>query len=217
LVIRAVVCDVGETLVDESTEYGAWADWLEVPRHTFSARFGGVIALGGDYRDVFKKIRSDFDLDVERARRTEAGVPETFGADDLYYDARSALRRLRDEGMWVGVAGNQTSRAGEILRGLELPADMIATSADWGAAKPDPAFFEQLVAAAPYGASEICYVGDRLDWDIRPATAAGLRTAWIKRGPWQVLRDDEAEAMATFHLDSLLDLPARIAEFNAAH
>ena len=33
--IRAVVFDVGECLVDETREYGTWADWLGVPRHTF--------------------------------------------------------------------------------------------------------------------------------------------------------------------------------------
>jgi hypothetical protein len=40
--IRAVFLDVGETIVDESREYGAWADWLGVPRHTFSAVLGAV-------------------------------------------------------------------------------------------------------------------------------------------------------------------------------
>ena len=39
-VINAVVLDVGEALVDETRECGTWADWLEVPRHTFSAVFG---------------------------------------------------------------------------------------------------------------------------------------------------------------------------------
>jgi hypothetical protein len=38
--IRAVFLDVGETIVDESREYGTWADWLGVPRHTFSAVMG---------------------------------------------------------------------------------------------------------------------------------------------------------------------------------
>jgi hypothetical protein len=46
-VIDAVVFDVGETLVDETREYGNWADWLGVPRHTFSAVFGAVIASEG--------------------------------------------------------------------------------------------------------------------------------------------------------------------------
>lgn len=210
------MCDVGETVVDETTEYGTWADWLHIPRHTFSAAFGATIALGGDYRDVFKKFRPDFDLDNERARRAEAGFPETFGSDDLYPDARPALNQLRDDGLWLGIAGNQTARAGKILRGLHLPVDMIATSADWGTAKPDPTFFRRLVDQAPCGAEEICYVGDRLDWDIRPATAAGLRTAWIKRGPWQNLPDDEAAAMATFHLTTLMELPGLIRAFNAS-
>jgi hypothetical protein len=40
ILIRAVFLDVGETIVDESREYGTWADWLGVPRHTFSAVMG---------------------------------------------------------------------------------------------------------------------------------------------------------------------------------
>jgi len=27
--------DTGE-LIDETTDYGTWADWLRIPRHTFS-------------------------------------------------------------------------------------------------------------------------------------------------------------------------------------
>ncbi|MFZ0000303.1 MAG: hypothetical protein WAK76_12480 [Trebonia sp.] len=38
--IGAVVFDVGECLVDESREYGTWADWLGVPRQVFSAVIG---------------------------------------------------------------------------------------------------------------------------------------------------------------------------------
>jgi hypothetical protein len=30
-VIEAVVFDVGEVIVDETREYGTWADWLGVP------------------------------------------------------------------------------------------------------------------------------------------------------------------------------------------
>lgn len=209
--------DVGETLIDESTEYGTWADWIKIPRHTFSATFGALIALGYDYRDVFRVFQPDFDLDTERDRRAAAGCPETFGADDLYPDARPVLQQLRDGGWWIGVAGNHTARAGEILHSLQLPADMIATSASWGAAKPASTFFDRLVTATPYEPGEICYVGDRLDWDIRPTHAAGLRTAWIRRGPWLNLRDDEAVAMATFHLTSLRDLPRMLATFNATH
>ena len=66
--IRAVWFDVGEALVDETREYGTWADWLGVPRHTFSAVFGAVIARGRDYREVFQHFRPGFDLDKSNAR-----------------------------------------------------------------------------------------------------------------------------------------------------
>ncbi len=81
---------------------------------------------------MFREFWPGFDLDQERARRADAGRPEGFGADDLYPDARPSLAALRAMGIWVGVAGNQTSRAGALLRKLDLPVDLIATSDDWG-------------------------------------------------------------------------------------
>ncbi|WP_345025644.1 HAD family hydrolase [Actinomadura keratinilytica] len=214
--IRAVVFDVGECLVNETREYGTWADWLGVPRHTFSAVFGAIIARGSDYRETFQVFAPGFDLTEQREKRAAAGEPETFGEEDLYPDARPTLARLRDDGLWVGIAGNQTARAGGILRSLDLPQDMIATSDDWGVSKPDPAFFGRVADAAPCAADEILYVGDRLDNDIRPAAAMGLQTALIRRGPWGIIWQDDPEAdrIATMRIDSLAELPARIAEYN---
>src|SRR5438552_4539223 len=74
--IEAVFFDVGEVLVDETREYGTWADWLGIPRHTFSAVFGAVIAQGKDYRETFQVFKPGFDLAVERERRAAAGQPE---------------------------------------------------------------------------------------------------------------------------------------------
>jgi len=104
-VIGAVVFDVGECLVNETREYGTWADWLGVPRHVFSAVFGAVIAQGLDYRETFQVFQPGFDLDKARQQRADEGKPEWFGQDDLYPDARPTLARLRDEGLWVGIAG----------------------------------------------------------------------------------------------------------------
>src|ERR1700749_1194418 len=102
--IKAVVFDVGETLVDETREYGTWADWLGVPRHAFSAGFGAGIAQGLDYRQAVQSFRPGFALAAERQRRVEAGRPETFGEADLYPDARPCLEALRQMGLWVGIA-----------------------------------------------------------------------------------------------------------------
>ncbi|MFG3331800.1 HAD family hydrolase [Streptomyces tendae] len=219
--IRAVVFDVGECLVDETREYGTWADWLGVPRHTFHAMFGAVIAQGRDYREVFLEFRPGFDLYSERAKRATAGQPETFDEGDLYGDVRASLQQLRADGLWLGIAGNQTVRAGRILRDLfSSDVDLIGTSDDWGANKPDPEFFKRVAEAVPFDVGEILYVGDRCDNDIRPAREAGMKTALVRRGPWATIQWDSPEAreLPTFRIESLAELSDLTVQFNdSAH
>ncbi|QGN45923.1 HAD-IA family hydrolase [Micromonospora sp. WMMC415] len=209
--IRAVYFDVGETLIDESTEYGTWADWLGVPRHTFSAVFGQVIAQGRDYREVFQHFQPGFDLKLERQRRAEAGLAEHFNGRDLYPDVRECLTTLKADGYFVGVAGNQTARAGRLLRELNLGVDLIATSDDWGAEKPTPEFFAKLIESAGCAPEEIAYVGDRLDNDILPALDAGLTTVFIRRGPWGYFYATRPEVrQAHIRINNLQELPQRL-------
>ncbi len=213
--IKAVFFDVGETIVDESREYGTWADWLGVPRHTFSAVFGAVIARGLDYRETFQVFRPGFDLAQERERRAAAGKPESFGEENLYPDARECLAALREQGLMVGLAGNQTARAETILRALNLPVDVIGTSDGWGVEKPSSAFFSRAVAEAGCPADQVLYVGDRLDNDIRPAQAAGLATALVRRGPWGYILDDpDGATRCLFQLGSLAELPGLLKVHN---
>jgi HAD superfamily hydrolase (TIGR01549 family) len=190
--IRAVWFDVGEVLIDETREYGTWADWLGVPRHTFSAVFGAVIARGGDYREVFQYFQPGFDLDLEREKRFRSGLGEYLNSTDLYPDVRPCFEQLRRAGLQVGVAGNQTGRAGQFLRELHLEVDVLATSEDWGVAKPDDAFFSKILAVSGLSASEVAYVGDRLDNDISPAADVGLYTIQVRRGPWGYILDKGA-------------------------
>jgi HAD superfamily hydrolase (TIGR01662 family) len=210
--IRAVYFDVGETLINESTEYGTWADWLGVPRHTFSAVFGQVIAQGRDYREVFQHFQSGFDLAAERQRRADAGLAEHFNGRDLYPDVRACIAELKAAGFFVGVAGNQTARAGRLLHELNLGVDLIATSDDWKAEKPTPAFFDALIESAPCRPEQIAYVGDRLDNDILPAREAGLVTVFVKRGPWGYYYATQPEVqLAHLRVDSLEGLAKQLA------
>ncbi len=211
--IKAVWFDVGEVLIDESREYGTWADWLGVPRHTFSAVFGAVIASGRDYREVFQHFRPGFDLQAERQARIDAGLGEYLNANDLYPDVRPCLTELRERGYFVGIAGNQTARAGRFIRELNLPADIIATSDDWGVSKPSVNFFHKLVAVSGHSPQEVLYVGDRLDNDISPANCAGVTTAWVHRGPWgSILTREMAQSVVelsvkpTTEVSSVTDL-----------
>ncbi len=64
--IRAVVLDVGETLIDESRIWARWAERLGVPSLTLMGLLGGMAALDRSHRDALELIRPEFDL----ARRT---------------------------------------------------------------------------------------------------------------------------------------------------
>ena len=206
--VRAVVFDVGETIMSDTTFWGLWADWINVPRHTLSGLVGAVTALGMNNVEALKLVRPGFDLAEERTKREASGHGEQIAETDLYPDARPALQALRERGLWVGIAGNQTERAGELLAALDLPVDAIATSGAWGVAKPDRAFFSKVAEWAPAKPDEIVYVGDHRDNDIVPAKEYGLRTAHVRRGTLGYLQanDPVLKDAADWQIDSLLEL-----------
>jgi HAD superfamily hydrolase (TIGR01549 family) len=189
------------------------ADWLGVPRHTFSAVFGAVLARGQGYEQAFEVFRPGFDLAVEERRRAEAGVRYRIEARDLYPDARECLAALRAAGLWVGIAGNQPPWAAGELASFGLPVDFVGVSGQWGVSKPDPAFFARVVEEAPCAAGEILYVGDRVERDVVPARAAGLRTALVRRGPWAFVNAAD-DGGADVCLSGLAELPGWVAAVN---
>jgi HAD superfamily hydrolase (TIGR01549 family) len=207
--LKAVVFDVGETLIDETRAWSAWADSLGIPRLTFLAVCGAVIASGNpDHREPFRIFRPGLDLGEELRKREAAGVGDRITADDLYPDAADCLRAVHELGYRIGVVGNQPARAEAALAGLGLPIDLLASSATWGVEKPDLRFFERIATELDLPVGEIAYVGDRLDNDVRPAAAAGMQAVFVRRGPWawiQAPADDPPEAALT--VNSLAELP----------
>ena len=215
--IRAVIFDVGETLVDETRAWGEWADWFGVPRLTFFAALGSVIERGLHHACVFDEVRPGIDLAAERERRRLAGPPpDRIGRADLYPDARPCLEALRAQGRWLAVAGNQPASAERDLRALGLPVDQVLCSGAIGVEKPSPEFFARLEAASRCPAREIAYVGDRLDNDVLPALAAGMRAIFLRRGPWGIAHARRPEAArADARIDSLVELPALLDALDA--
>jgi FMN phosphatase YigB (HAD superfamily) len=222
--IRAVVLGIGECVIDQTREFAGWADWLGVPRHTFAAQFGALVAQGRDHHETFQVFRPGFDLDQERAKREACGEAEWYSENDLYPDVRLSLKELRQAGLFLGIAGNHTARIGTVLRTMfSSHVHLTGTSGEWGVAKPDHAFFAELAGRVSErlggaGPEEILYVGDRLDHDIRPAAAIGMPTALIVRGPWGVIHQNHPDAalLPTMRLTSLRQLIGNIQELNAA-
>jgi HAD superfamily hydrolase (TIGR01662 family) len=210
--IRAVVFDVGETLVDETRVWSDWADWLGIPRLTFMAVLGALIERGGDHLEPLRLFRPDIDIRAEFAKRREAGAPDDLRIDDLYPDAVPTLRALTAAGYRVGIVGNQPARAEALFTSLDTPLDFVASSDSWGVQKPDPAFFERIATELDLPPAEIAYVGDRLDNDVRPATAAGMAAIFIRRGAWawiQAGRSNPPDAAVS--IESLSELPEALA------
>lgn len=195
--VRAVVFDVGETLVDETRAWTEAALAAGVTPLTLMGVLGSAIERGADHREVW------WTLDVEPP---PAPVIER---SDLYPDAIACLRAVRRAGLRLGIAGNQPEGAEEQLRAVGAEVDFVASSSRWGVEKPEPEFFQRVLAEAGTPPEQTLYVGDRLDNDVLPAGRAGMRTVLIRRGPWghlHALRPEADEA------DALIDSLTEIAE-----
>jgi HAD superfamily hydrolase (TIGR01549 family) len=208
---RWVCLDVGETLIDETRVWETWADELGIPRLTFMAALGAVIGDGSGYHhDVFQVVGADDWRRREPAVRARYG---RFREDDLYPDALRAVTGLEERGYNVAIAANQPIERADELRALGIGPDVLAMSDAIGVAKPAPAFFGRALdlmgGPAP---ADVAYVGDRIDNDVLPAAAAGMRAVWLRRGPWGVIQRPDPTAPPALTVNSLDELVERIDE-----
>ncbi|HYU56837.1 MAG TPA: HAD family hydrolase [Actinomycetota bacterium] len=84
----------------------------------------------------------------------------------------------------LGVLANQTGRIREVMRrdGIDRFFELWNVSAELGVEKPDPRIFRRALDDAGVPPGRAAMVGDRLDNDVRPAKAAGMRGVWLLRG-----------------------------------
>jgi HAD superfamily hydrolase (TIGR01509 family) len=201
--LRAILFDVGETLVDETRWWSEHARRIGFSPIVVAATLGMAIERGEDHRAVWGYL----------GHRVPTGDDEVgYIASDLYPDAAPCLAELRAGGYFVGVAGNQGANLERDLRSFGLDADLVTSSVGLGVRKPAVEFFDELVAAAGFPAAECAYIGDRIDFDIRPAKAAGLVAIHVRRGPWGRLQHGSEEA--DVQIDSLAELPAALRSFS---
>jgi HAD superfamily hydrolase (TIGR01549 family) len=209
---RWVVLDVGETLVDETRVFRTWADIFGLPELTLMAVLGGSISNANDadgWRRFFELIQHP---DWQDSRPDFEARYGALRPDDLYPDALRAISTLKERGYRVGITANQPARRHAELEALGVAVEAMGMSDAMGVAKPDPAFFartlELLGSPSP---TDVAYVGDRVDNDVRPSAAAGMRAVWLRRGPWGLLHEDP-DGVAHLVVRSLDELVERIEE-----
>jgi putative hydrolase of the HAD superfamily len=134
-----------------------------------------------------------------------------YPSEALHDDVLPGLEALRGR-CRLGVLANQPHavRAALARDSLSEYFDVWAISDEIGFQKPDPRLFAAATELAGVEPTQIAYVGNRLDNDIRPAHAAGMRVIWLLRGesPNDPAAGDLALADATIR--SLRELPSAL-------
>ncbi len=148
------------------------------------ARHGYPLALAEEATAVFREARNQV---------------------EPYEDVVPALEVLRERFLLVSVTNGNAQVERTPLAGL---FHLNLTSAEVGAAKPDPAIFRAAAGWAGVEPAQILHVGDDPERDVLAARKAGLREVWVQRNgeaawPWLehapprwVIRDLEPLAAA---------------------
>ena len=195
--ITWIFFDVGSTLVDETE---AWnhriRDMIAGTDVSFEQFDGQRIRFAKEGLNGESEAIRYFGLTKTPWRSEDEGP---------YADAEETLSYLRERGYQLGIIANQVPGTAERLKGWGLLKyfEVIAASAELGAAKPEKAIFEKALEMAGCKAEEAVMVGDRLDNDIVPAKRIGMKTVWIRNG-LTVYQEDVGEADAV--IDGLSEL-----------
>lgn len=176
--IKWLFFDVGSTLVDESKCY--------------EARFKKIAEDAG----VSAEAVTERALELYRHNeRGDIGAAEAFGAElpkwraelEFLYDDTEALLKNLSEKYKIGVIANQSLGTADRLEafGILKYIDLVVASAEEGVAKPDRKIFEIALERAGCAPEDAMMIGDRIDNDIMPAKDIGMRTMWVRQGPWR--------------------------------
>jgi hypothetical protein len=181
--LRTVALDAGETIVDETGQWTAWAEWLGHSPFTVMVALGAVLDRGEPFTTVFRMFDDTFDIDAEIDRRDAAGTGYRITAAALHRDVRPAATTLTAAGLDVVVAGTMTVAEQDQLTGLDLPVRALISHRELGTTNRAPVFFEKLAAVLSLRPGELAYVSHRHDVVGPAAWGAGVQFRWLRRGP----------------------------------
>ncbi len=200
MVARWIFFDIGSTLVDETEAYDHRArEMIEKTDITFSAFDSKRIELA----------KQGFDGNSEAIQYFGLKKTPWHSEDEKpFADAWETLETLKERGYRLGVIANQTAGTAQRLDawGLLKYFDVVAASAELGVAKPDKLIFEKAFEMAGCQPHDSVMVGDRLDNDILPAKALGMRTVWIRKGLSIYQHIDIGKNHADWIIENLSDL-----------
>ena len=192
--------DIGSTLVDETIAYDHRAREMIAQTH---------ITFSDFERKRTELARQGFDGNSEAIKYFGLKKTPWPSEDEMPFpEASEILAALKKQGYHLGIIANQVAGAAQRLDEHDLLKyfDVVVTSAEFGVAKPDVRIFKQALELAGCQPQEAVMVGDRLDNDIRPAKALGMKTVWIRKGLAIYQHVDFGIGLADWVIDDLSDL-----------
>ncbi|MEU4620798.1 HAD family hydrolase [Actinoplanes sp. NPDC023801] len=198
--LRAVLFDLDDTLVDQVTASGAavtaWAAELGMTGPEVPVRWAAVserhyaryqtreITFTGQRRERVRDFLG-VPLSDDEADELFAGYLRRYEAGwTVFGDAVPALRRARTAGLTVAVLtnGDESQQRRKLDRlGLAPEIDVLVASSALPAGKPDPRAFGHAVGLLGLDTAQALMVGDSLEKDVRGAVAAGLPAVLLDR------------------------------------
>ena len=192
--------DMGTTLIDETEAYNhRIRDMIYGTDITFEEFDKKRIALAKEGFDGNSAAIEYFGLS-KTIWHTEDEIP--------YPNVHKILDELCVKGYKLGIIANQNTGATERLKNWKLYNyfAVIVTSSEAGCAKPNTKIFTIALNAAKCNPKESIMIGDRLDNDIIPAKALGMKTIWIKNGLSKYQDAKLGEGVADYQFFSLDEL-----------
>ncbi|MEV7076665.1 HAD family hydrolase [Streptomyces sp. NPDC093990] len=204
--MRLALFDLDGTLVDRSTAYAHAVAGL-VQDHAYGPEIEQwlltELADRAD-RSAFDRLRTVFSLNESADHMWRSYVDRMAASVHCRPVVLAALQQLKRAGWSIGIATNGSSD----IQGAKLAAsgisdvvDGIAVSGDIDIRKPERRLFE--LAAARCGLSLAdggWMIGDSPTTDIGGGHQAGLRTIWLRGGPWP-----DALPAAEYTVDDVTD------------
>jgi len=211
--LEMVFLDIGGVMYDDGVYARSWQRAL---------REMGAEFTDAEFDDEYRVVRAaqagSFRRHLSARFLPGAGLAEiealastywAYPPEALFPDVRPCLEGLAGR-YRLGVIANQPSRVRDAMvrDGLDAFFEVWGVSEDVGLEKPDPEMFAYAAREAGVAPLRAAMVGDRLDYDVRPARAAGMRAVWVLRGeaPDAPTADQLAEADAA--VNGLAELPA---------
>ena len=179
--MRVLFFDVGYTLVNEDAVWEA--------RCRDQAQTDEAKKLGLSAADIYHEIeiasisrKPQFRTLIDKYGFKEV-APYRTELEKLYKDVPAVIKALSQK-YELGIIANQLDGLKERLEAFDLLQyfKYIISSWDVKIMKPDIRIFEYALDKANCTPQEACMIGDRLDNDILPAKALGIKTVWIKQG-----------------------------------